>query len=93
MVNPDRHNSNMNNEYIETFQDIVRNSQSEGYYNASWESGYAHWSEREHKKIEVAAQVVCNRKEFKGLSYEIDFNTYDDHDDDFYEIIIKFTWS
>ena len=95
MANPARHNSNLNNEYIEKFQDIVRESQSEGYYDASWESGYDYWSEKEHKKIEVAAQVVCNRSEFEGLSYEIESDIdYDyDNDGDYYEITIKFSWS
>ena len=96
MANPARHNSNLNNEYIEMFQNIVRESQSEGYYDAEWESGWDHWLDKEEKKIEVAAQVVCNRTEFKGVSYEMESNTnYDDEYDGGYwsEFTVKFTWT
>lgn len=95
MANPARHNSNLNNEYIERFKEVVRGAQSEGFYDANWESGYSYWSEKEHKKIDVAAQVICNRKEFGGLRYEIEIDVdYESDDDgDYYEIRIKFSWS
>ena len=72
MASSDRHNSDSNNEYIEIFQNIVRKSQSEGYYDAEWTSPKLNMSMLHTEKIKVAAQVVCNRTEFVGASYEMD---------------------
>ena len=91
MGNPARHNSNLNNEYIEELQDIVRENQNEGYYTAEWESDWISASDnREIQKIEIAAEVVCNRREFQGTTHSIE-HTYEDR---FGKIKIKiyFSW-
>jgi len=94
MANPARHNSNLNNEYIEMFQNIVRESQSEGYYDAEWVSGWDYWPDKDQKKIEVAAQEVCNRTEFKGVSYEMesDTSTHEYNGVYYSNITVKFIW-
>ena len=97
MPNPTRHESNLNNEYIETFQSAIRESQSEGYYVAKWISEWDYWgSSRELTKVKAAAQAVCNRSEFEGTSHEIEWDCdMDDiiNDVTYYcQITVIFNW-
>lgn len=84
-----RDRANRNNPYWQTFKDLIEERISEGQYNAEYQS-YWNPSDDEKTQMMVAAQAICNRREFSDVGY----NYYSaEPDDDGMEVfIVQFYW-
>ena len=90
MANPARHNSNMNNEYVDDIQAAIRERQSEGYYDCEYYVGWV--NDSEERKALAAASAVCNRTEFQGVEYSYSFEDDEPDEDGERNLTIEFSW-
>ena len=90
MGNNARHNSNLNNEYVEYFQNAIRESQNGGFYDCEYCVGWV--NDSEERKVIAAATAVCNRTEFHGVEYSYHFEDDEPDEDGERDMTIEFSW-
>tara|TARA_B100001964_G_C13684620_1_gene359070 strand:+ start:90 stop:470 length:381 start_codon:yes stop_codon:yes gene_type:complete len=91
---PARHNSNLNNPWVPRFQELIKNQQKNGMYDATCSPKYCtdakQMSEDQVKQAIAAAEAVCNQSEFKGVRF-----THQKKEDRWnrgYNLTIEFEW-
>ena len=84
-----RDRANRNNPYWQIFKDLIEERISEGQYNAEYKSDW-NPSDDEKTQMSVAAQAICNLREFSDVGYNYYSEWPDDDDDEVF--IVQFYW-